>query len=1068
MAVAPPSPGGNTALASATTPSNNNVLYSGPLAPASKPQLSFAQANITSSTQATTTFEVALPLQNQSALPSFIASLSDRTSPNYHHYLTPAQFAAQFGPSTSAIDNATNYFRSFGMTVSYKTGDQALTVTANTAQLSSATHANYVSTVVPGGVTSSVVAATTPSLPSSVASDVKALIGIYYVPAPFHSALAPVSPTPNTVSPIANTNSLLNTSCSSLYSYLTPNTLSTFYGIDPYYSAGLTGAGQTIGLIEYSTFLQSDVNAFDSCLGISPSLVTTTVGTGPTLINVIEPAADIENVNAILPKATVNVFQGGNWYDVLQAAVNSTVKVFSDSWGICEAGMSPSFFSPENTLFAQAAAEGQTWFAASGDFGSSCGTASGPISVMDPASQPYVTAVGGSYLIMGNGSSYYASETSWTNGGVGMSGGGLSTVQSAPTWQTGPGTKSSTNGYSGCTQVGGCRQVPDVAMDAGIYPLYYNGSWATVQGTSLASPMWATFISLVNTACNTNVGFINPQLYSIAQSNPHAFNVMTTGYTNGLYTATANYNMVTGLGSPNMSVLGPELCNMNLTNSATTPPDIAVSTPQTSLNAPVGTTVTIPVTFSVTGNQAATIASTAIVNTVGAAGAMNATSNTCTTVQPGSSCTVDYSWTPSTSGTTNINLSWTTNGLVSAQPFSLTINSSTIAPPTTTTTSSTFTSTPSSATVTLSEPSGSQYTIPQITFSGTLASMFSLSNDTCSNTTLAGGATCSFRVNFSDPTFNSANGLTGSATVQIATSTSLTLSVNIPAVAPPTTTTPPTTTPTVPTTPTTPPAPPSPPVTVPTPPRVKGYWTVTANGKVTPYNGAGFFGDMSSYHLNKPIVGIVSTADGNGYWLVASDGGIFSFGDANFHGSTGAMTLNKPIVGIASTPDGHGYWLVASDGGIFAFGDAQFYGSTGAMTLNKPIVGIASTPDGRGYWLVASDGGIFAFGDAQFYGSTGAMKLNKPIVGIASTADGHGYWLVASDGGVFTFGDAQFYGSAGAMNLTVPVTSIVPSTDGKGYVIFTQDGKGYTFGDGTIGGSSSSSSNSVIGSATAL
>jgi hypothetical protein len=78
-----------------------------------------------------------------------------------------------------------------------------------------------------------------------------------------------------------------------------------------------------------------------------------------------------------------------------------------------------------------------------------------------------------------------------------------------------------------------------------------------------------------------------------------------------------------------------------------------------------------------------------------------------------------------------------------------------------------------------------------------------------------------------------------------------------------------------------------------------------------------------------------------GYWLVASDGGVFSYGDAQFFGSTGPITLNKPIVGMAATPDGQGYWLVASDGGVFSYGDAQFFGSTGAITLNKPMVGMA-------------------------------------------------------------------------------------------------------------------------------
>ena len=100
------------------------------------------------------------------------------------------------------------------------------------------------------------------------------------------------------------------------------------------------------------------------------------------------------------------------------------------------------------------------------------------------------------------------------------------------------------------------------------------------------------------------------------------------------------------------------------------------------------------------------------------------------------------------------------------------------------------------------------------------------------------------------------------------------------------------------------------------------------------------------------------------YDLVASDGGVFAFGDAHFYGSTGSLTLNKPIVGMAATPDGQGYWLVASDGGVFAFGDAHFYGSTGSLTLNKPIVGMAADTGRQGYWLVASDGGVFAFGDA--------------------------------------------------------------------------------------------------------
>ncbi len=167
------------------------------------------------------------------------------------------------------------------------------------------------------------------------------------------------------------------------------------------------------------------------------------------------------------------------------------------------------------------------------------------------------------------------------------------------------------------------------------------------------------------------------------------------------------------------------------------------------------------------------------------------------------------------------------------------------------------------------------------------------------------------------------------------------------------------------------------------------------------------FGDASGLPLNKPIVGMTPTADGQGYWLVASDGGIFDYGDAGFYGSAGGIRLNQPVVGMSVSSDGGGYTLVASDGGVFTYGDAQFLGSIPGVlapgkSLNKPIEGIVTTPDGRGYWMVASDGGIFTFGDAQFLGSLGNENLASPIAGMF--ANGNGYTLVAQDGTLYPFG----------------------------------------------------------------
>ncbi|HEX3840366.1 MAG TPA: choice-of-anchor D domain-containing protein [Acidimicrobiales bacterium] len=188
-----------------------------------------------------------------------------------------------------------------------------------------------------------------------------------------------------------------------------------------------------------------------------------------------------------------------------------------------------------------------------------------------------------------------------------------------------------------------------------------------------------------------------------------------------------------------------------------------------------------------------------------------------------------------------------------------------------------------------------------------------------------------------------------------------------------------------------------------------------------------------------------------GYRLAAADGGVFAFGNAPFFGSTGDFKLNKPVVGIASDPATGGYWEVASDGGIFSF-HAPFFGSTGGQHLNQPIVGMTVTPDGLGYWLVAADGGVFAYGDADYFGSMGAQTLNAPVVGMAADLATGGYWLVAADGGVFAF-NAPFLGSTGGVFLNKPVVGITASNTGQGYRFVASDGGIFDFGDANFYGS---------------
>ena len=120
------------------------------------------------------------------------------------------------------------------------------------------------------------------------------------------------------------------------------------------------------------------------------------------------------------------------------------------------------------------------------------------------------------------------------------------------------------------------------------------------------------------------------------------------------------------------------------------------------------------------------------------------------------------------------------------------------------------------------------------------------------------------------------------------------------------------------------------------------------------------------------------------------------FGDARFFGSTGSIHLNKPIVGMAATPDGNGgpaWWppTGASSTSVMPGSSAR----PAPSHLNKPVVGHGSHP--RRQWVLA--GGLRR-GHLQtpapgtgFYGSTGSIHLNEPIVGMATSPDGGGYWL---------------------------------------------------------------------------
>ncbi len=968
--------------------------------------------------------EVSMEPRDPSALQAFVDAVSTPGSPEYRHYLAKGRFGSVFGPTAATLVAVRAWLSSVGLHLGATSTDGLLIPVSGTAdQMERAFGVPLVETRLRSGRLARAPTAD-PEVPASLAGVIGGVIGLSTV-AQSHPQIVP-GPQPEgeasdggtgAVSPRTTlTSHQAPVACAAAADLAgagggwTAQQLASTYGLSSLYQQGRFGAGQRVGIYELESFTPSDIAAYQSCYGSDASVSTVDVDGGATGSQVGEAALDIEVVAGLAPLSSITVFSGPNGgsgpLDTYRAMVDDdAVRVVTTSWGDCEGpgGISPAEQAAENHLFEVAKSQGQTVLAAAGDAGSSdCydpgdGDDNRGLAVDDPAVQPLVTGVGGTSLT--SPVSTPSTETVWNDEG-GAGGGGNSVDFAAGTYQQIPEAQtyavdhcSSTIGAPGSEQ---CREVPDVSASSDPAhgdPVFFDGGWRLVGGTSAAAPLWAALTADINQGCATPVGFENPLLYTAGSGASPPFNDITEG-DNSLfgapadYPAAAGYDLASGWGSPRAAQLltlfsgssagcpsvtglspnaGPATGGRSVvvegvgfgTGSpqvhfgpigvpvvAHTPTSITVVTPD------VGSATTLPVTVTTSGTAAGTSAAVP--------------ASQYTFISPRISSVVPDKG--PTSGGTEVTVTGSDFGRTTAVFFGGTVSPSF----TVLSATSLIASVPPGPSgggvvnVAVRSPDGTSPRVPADQYIYALPGYWLVASD--------GGIFA-----YGDAGFH---GSTGD------------IALNRPVVGMATTL------------------------------DDRGYWLVASDGGIFAFGDAHFHGSTGDIALNKPVVGMAATPDGGGYWLVASDGGIFAFGDAHFYGSTGATALNKPIVGMASTPDGKGYWLVASDGGIFAYGDAAFHGSTGNITLNKPVVGMAATPDGRGYWLVASDGGIFAYGDARFYGSTGNITLNKPVVGMARSLSGRGYWLVASDGGIFAYGDARFYGSTGNIALVKPVVGM--------------------------------------------
>lgn len=500
-----PAASGRVVLSAAAVPGLAQATHTGALAPSRHLSL-----------------EVSLKPRNQDKLAAFIRAVSDPKSSSYKHYLTVAQYAAEYGATDAQVQSVSSYLRSAGLSVGQVTANHlTLSVSGTTAQVEKAFDVSIGTYKTSSRSFYANQAA--PSLPSSIASVVSGVAGL---------STSSVRTAAYTVTPHAVT--------SKATLALTPTLARSGYNLTSSISSGYNGSGVTIGLVEFSSYSASAVAAYNTkySLGATAASVVKVDGGTTDSSGAVEDELDIEVEYALAPKATVKVYEAPNSdageVALYAALVSADTPVISSSWG--EPETEENNLASDDADFAEAAAQGESVFAASGDSGADDNGSS--LSVDYPASDPYVSGVGGTNLAESSGA--WSSETAWSS-----SGGGKSVEYSTPSYQTSVNTT-------------GAREVPDVAAAGGPSSPWYidAGGWEDVWGTSAAAPNWAAFTADYDTAAATlgksKFGYANSFIYTVAKSSSYssAFHDVKSG-NNGGYSAGTGYDPVTGWGSYN-------------------------------------------------------------------------------------------------------------------------------------------------------------------------------------------------------------------------------------------------------------------------------------------------------------------------------------------------------------------------------------------------------------------------------------------------------------------------------------------------------------------------------------
>jgi len=531
--------------------------------------------------------QIILPLANQSQLSSFLRDLYDPKSPSYHHFLTPAQFALQFASSTVDSIFVQEFLKKQGIFVLGQSANGSVLNVNGPVPVFEHAFGLHINIYQKSDGTLFFAPDADPTIPANLAGKILAVGGLDNLPkyhAHHQRLLKKVLP---------------KTVGSGPGGYLAPSDVKTAYNLNSVVS---TGIGQNVALFELDGYASKDITAYESYFGLSNVPLQNVLIDGFNGVpnygsngGADEVTLDIELVAAFAPGSNnIYVYEAPNttqsWIDEWnRIATDNIAKVISCSWG------EPEFDSPtlsfDNSVFQQMAAQGQAVFVAAGDNGA-FDAGDSTLAVDEPASQPYATAVGISTLTT-NSNGTYNSETASVYGG-----GGVSWYWSIPSYQTMAASQANNAAMVSTTM----RNLPDVVLTADAstaYAFYINGSWDGFYGSSISSPIWASFISRVNQGLRSNspIGSVNSALYSLAQTSSYAndFHDITTG-NNGYYPAEPGFDDATGLGSFN----GLNLYNYLISQYGQSAPTVSITSPGNNASYTAPANITLTATASAT------------------------------------------------------------------------------------------------------------------------------------------------------------------------------------------------------------------------------------------------------------------------------------------------------------------------------------------------------------------------------------------------------------------------------------------------------------------------------------